>query len=44
MLGLVTAASVNGDPGSFFKRNGSMPSRNGKSVARLWGRIPGLAA
>jgi hypothetical protein len=43
-VGLVTAAPEKNDPGSFFSKNESIPPRNGKSVARLWVRIPGLAA
>ena len=33
-----------GEPESLRIRNGSIPSKNGKRVARVWVRIPGLAA
>ncbi len=40
---LVTAPEK-GEPESLRIRNGSIPSKNGKRVARVWVRIQGLAA
>ncbi len=39
-MALVTAPEK-GEPESLRTRNGSIPSKNGKRVARVWVRIPG---